>query len=441
MDDFGLKVGRYNAVLPSLADGDPIELQVDSNGRLLVQADVSVVMDFLGLNGAADNSNVLVVGTEDGTAVGTAHALRLAADGAVAIQDNGGSITVDAIDLDIRDLSASQDSVAISDGTDQLEVNADGSINVAFAAGAQIQITDGVDTLAVNADGSINSVVTATDLDIRDLSSATDSVEAVQATHDNLNVNANMQIGDVDVGAANPVPVSDNGGSLTVDATDLDIRDLSAAQDNVAISDGVDTLAVNADGSINAVVSATDLDIRDLNSATDSVTVVATDLDVRDLSATQDNVAISDGTDQLEINADGSINVQSSQVLDGAEVYAITDNQAASGDGEYAITGTYSDAFTAIAVGAGTTLHIYGWQWAADTEAQARIVIDDNGTISVLKTSLNSSAMPSVDSHFADAGRIEVEGAANRSVKVQIKTRKAGGAGNASASLHARLVS
>ena len=42
---------------------------------------------------------------------------------------------------------------------------------------------------------------------------------------------------------------------VTVSATDLDIRDLSASQDNVAISDGTDTLAVNADGSINVVAS------------------------------------------------------------------------------------------------------------------------------------------------------------------------------------------
>ena len=60
-------------------------------------------------------------------------------------------------------------------------------------------------------------------------------------------------------------------GSVNVAATDLDIRDLSASQDNVAISDGTDTLAVNADGSINTVVTATDLDIRDLTAASDSV--------------------------------------------------------------------------------------------------------------------------------------------------------------------------
>lgn len=87
-------------------------------------------------------------------------------------------------------------------------------------------------------------------------------------------------------------------GTVTVSATDLDIRDLSASQDSVAISDGTDTLAIAADGSI--AVSAVG----------GSFTVTATDLDIRDLSAAQDNVAISDGTDTLAINADGSINAQ-----------------------------------------------------------------------------------------------------------------------------------
>jgi hypothetical protein len=53
--------------------------------------------------------------------------------------------------------------------------------------------------------------------------------------------------------------IDDGGGSITVDgtvtvtATQLDIDDLNATDDNVAISDGTDTLAVNADGSINVV--------------------------------------------------------------------------------------------------------------------------------------------------------------------------------------------
>jgi len=46
------------------------------------------------------------------------------------IGDGGNSITVDAVDLDIRDLTHVSDSIKIGDGTDFLEVNADGSINV-----------------------------------------------------------------------------------------------------------------------------------------------------------------------------------------------------------------------------------------------------------------------------------------------------------------------
>lgn len=201
----------------------------------------------------------------------------------VPISDAGGSLTVDATNLDIRDLSAAQDNVAISDGTDTLAVNADGSINVAFAAGAEIKITDGTDDLAINADGSINSVVTATNLDIRDLTHASDSVKVGDGT-DFLAVNND--------GSLN---ITDNGGSITVD------------------------------GSVT--VSATDLDIRDLNSATDSVTVVATNLDVRDLSHSQDSVKIGDGTDFLAVNTDGSINVN---IVDASPGTAINDYNTAS---------------------------------------------------------------------------------------------------------------
>lgn len=159
--------------------------------------------------------------------------------------------------------------VKIADATtpsQQLTINVDGSIN----------ITDNAGSLTVD----------AVDLDIRDLDSAQDSVEVLQATHDNLNANANIQVADVDVSNANPVPVSDAGGSLTVDAVNLDIRDLTHASDSVKVGDGTDFLAINNDGSINITDNG------------GSLTVDAVDLDIRDLSAAQDNVAawISDET-------------------------------------------------------------------------------------------------------------------------------------------------
>jgi hypothetical protein len=118
--------------------------------------------------------------------------------------------------------------------------------------------------------------------------------------------------------SGNLLTSTDVGGKQSLDVnvtdisiTDLDIRDLDASQDNVAISDGTDTLAVNADGSINSVVTATDLDIRDI-------------------SASTDNIAISDGTDTLGVNADGSINsVVTATDLDIRELSAATDSVAA----------------------------------------------------------------------------------------------------------------
>jgi hypothetical protein len=136
--------------------------------------------------------------------------LKVNADGSINVTDNGASLTVDATDLDIRDLDASQDNVAISDGVDTLEINSDGSINaVVTALGLDIRnlsatqdnvaISDGADTLDINSDGSINAVVTAvtaTDIDIRDLTSASDSVAA------------DIRVGGNAVSVSNPVPVS-----------------------------------------------------------------------------------------------------------------------------------------------------------------------------------------------------------------------------------------
>lgn len=169
-------------------------------------------------------------------------ALAINGDGSVPITDNGGSLTVDSVDLDIRDLAFATDKVDVSGS----EVSLDAATLAALE----------------------NITVSATDLDIRDLSHSQDSVKVGDGT-DFLAVNAD--------GSVN---ITDNGGSLTVDATDLDIRDLAYATDSVTAHQG----------------------------GTWSVTATATDFDIRDLSHSQDSVKIGDGTDFLAVNADGSIN-------------------------------------------------------------------------------------------------------------------------------------
>lgn len=267
-------------------------------------------------------------------------------DGSVNITDNGGSLTVDgsvtvsATDLDIRDLDATQDNVAISDGTD---------------------------TLAINADGSINAVVSATDLDIRDLSSAQDSVEVLQATHDNLNGNMTIQVGDVDVSNSNPVPVSDAGGSLTVDATDLDIRNLIFATDKVDVT-GSDVTVSN------------------------TVTVAATDLDIRDLTHLTDSIKIGDGVEFLAINTDGSINVVPQEDPGTERVNFDTSANIAAGASD-----NHDFLFT-------NEAKLFQVQASASGKLKAEVQIETGSATNVFNTVMvgfNSTATPNIDLMFA----------------------------------------
>lgn len=132
-----------------------------------------------------------------------------------------------AITLDTLD--ASLHSVAISDGTDTLAIDGSGNITVNAAGGS--------------------FAVTATDLDIRDLDSAQDSVEIKTAAGQALSIDGSGFL-----------TVNVNG-TVTVDATDLDIRDLTHVSDSIKIGDGTDFLAVNADGSLNVQASEDSYDV------------------------------------------------------------------------------------------------------------------------------------------------------------------------------------
>lgn len=180
-----------------------------------------------------------------------------------------------------------------------------------------IKISDGTDTLAVNTDGSINVqfsgtvTVAATDLDIRNLQFATDSVDV---SGSNVTVSAtNLDIRDLQF-STDKVDVS--GSSVVVSATDLDVRNLQFATDSVDVS-----------GS-NVTVSATNLDVRDLQFASDkvdvsgsNVTVSASDLDIRSLEAftgaQPDNVQLVGSIDGTKTGTKyGIVNNLRLQILD-----------------------------------------------------------------------------------------------------------------------------
>ena len=157
-------------------DGDYTPLQVDADGALRVNAEVTqATHDDLNLNANVQQG-------DNDVAAGNALFVQPGTGAAFPVTDNGGSLTVD------------------------------GSVSV---------------------------------------SNFPSSLEVTQATHDDLNLNANVQQGDSDVGAANALyvrpgtgaafPVTDNGGSLTVDGT-VTVSDGSRVivTDETGISEGYD---------------------------------------------------------------------------------------------------------------------------------------------------------------------------------------------------------
>lgn len=106
--------------------------------------------------------------------------------------------------------------------------------------------------------------------------------------------------------------LSSTGGALHVSATNLDIRDLTHVSDSVKIGDGTDFLAVNADGSIN--VNGTD--VYDEDSAHSSGAKGSLSLVVR--KDTPGSLVDADGDyAPLQVDDQGRLRVTGSIVLDG----------------------------------------------------------------------------------------------------------------------------
>lgn len=210
--------GAYGRVILG-TDGTNLQIaSVDTNGRLNVNivdslpagsnsiGDIGTVGTITNVVHIDDNSGSITVdGTVAATQSGTWDINSVTTVGTITnvvhIDDNAGSITVDGTvaatqsgTWNIGTLSTITNPVTIQDGGNVITV--DGTVT----------IQDGGNVISIDDAGS-SITVDATNLDIRDLTSASDSVEVLQDTHDDLNCNANIQIGDADASLTNPVPV------------------------------------------------------------------------------------------------------------------------------------------------------------------------------------------------------------------------------------------
>lgn len=212
------------------------------------------------------------------------------------------------------------------------------SISASDSVGAYLRASDG--TLLTHTDVSGKkaldvNVTSGINVEV-DLSHVDDSVRLGDGTSFFTSTSENGDIA-LDVHLSNTsIAVTDGAGSLTVDAVNLDIRDLVFATDKVDVSGSevsLDATTLAALETINAVQSGTwniatvttltgitnDVNIAD---GGNSITVDAVQLDIDDLNATDDAVSahMKDGagtalTSTL-VGADQSLDVNITQSVD-----------------------------------------------------------------------------------------------------------------------------
>ena len=131
--------------------------------------------------------------------------------------------------------------------------------------------------------------VTGVDLEV-DLSHVDDSVRLGDGTSFFTSTTVGADIGlDVNIINANievtqgtsPWVIGDGGGSITVDAVDLDIRDLSAATDSVAswLHDGSGNAITSSGGAIDVNLQSSDIDLNTDDTADTACSFSATSVD------------------------------------------------------------------------------------------------------------------------------------------------------------------
>lgn len=125
-------------------DGDSLKVKQAALDFLTDSVDVSGSTVELGAASLAALENITVevsneveITNDVGNPIPVSGTVALDAGTLAALEQ----ITVSATDFDIRDLSHTQDSVRLGDGTDFLDINSDGSISTRQKAGAAIENT------------------------------------------------------------------------------------------------------------------------------------------------------------------------------------------------------------------------------------------------------------------------------------------------------------
>jgi hypothetical protein len=456
-NDFGLLVSRYNATLPTLADTQLQELQVDASGRLIISGrwleDSAHVNGDAGLFAlAVRNDGVQAAATVgpnvftavnyglsgdsislvfDGVAdVSTVVAAWNAANPANQVSFTGSGATVPSAQT-VNLAGGAENAVITSAHGDYSGISVDQYGRLKVAAAVSIEPSDAEfreDT--PNASGDVGLHILSVRQDTLAISTSADGDYA------DFKVNAKGELYVID---------KDANASLDAIETSTASIDTKLTTTNSTLV-GIDTSLNNIESSVASMdtsLNNIETDIANLTQAEDSVHASG-DTGVMSLAVRNDaggNMVSADGDyAPLQVNSVGELRVSSTASLIGAEQYSVTDSLTAGGDGLITITAAATPWIT-VASFAHTSgsAYVFGWQWACDQNADAQLITDDGADVIIYKRSLNSSSSPSYVEHWANEGRIEIPGSAGLEVKLQIKKRATpGGNAQGSGSIHIR---
>lgn len=379
MNDFGLLISQYNASLPTLTTGEYSELQLDVNGRLIISG--RYLEDSAHTGGDAGLFMLAVRNDTEGSLVDTN------GDYAPLQVDNLGRLRV------ITDI----DNVNIDFNSEKVEDTA-------------------------HADGDTGSYMLAVRRDTRPSGAAV----STDGDYASFNVNANGELwvkdadalGELQSANATLTSIDTSIGNIETDINNIDTNITNIDTNITALTKDEDAPHTSGDSGIMALAIRNDSNA-DLTNA---------DLDYSGVA----------------VDSAGRVKVVGSLEFDpiGAETYTVTDALAAGGDGLETITAAATPWITvaSVAVANGETAYVYGWQWACDQNAQARLVTNDGVNTVYYKTDINSSAQPGKDEHWGEGGRIEIAGAASLELRLQIKKRSVpGGNAQGTGSIHLRI--
>jgi hypothetical protein len=442
-NDFGLLVSRYNATLPTLADTQLQELQVDENGRLIISGrwleDSAHVSGDAGLFALAVRDDGVQASVTVGPNVFTAVSYGTSGN-LISLVFNGTDDVTTVVDAWNTANPANQVSFTGSGAT----VPSAQTVNPVGGAADSIFTSNSGDYsgLAVDQYGRLK-VVAAVSVEPSDAefledtpnSSGDVGLHVLTVRQDTLAISTSND------GDYADFKVNDKGELYVIDKdanASLDAIETSTASIDTKLTTTNSTLAT-IDTSLNNIES----DLANLTQVEDEAHASG-DTGIMSLAVRNDaggNLVSADGDyAPLQVNANGELRVVSALTAIGDEQYTVTDALAAGGDGLLTITAAATPWIT-VASFAHTsgTAYVFGWQWACDQNADAQLVTDDGADVIVYKRSLNSSSQPSYVEHWVNEGRIEIPGTAGLEIKLQIKKRSTpGGNAQGTGSIHIR---